>query len=136
VAPKGADILEKTMRLVFLFLLCLIAPAVAGAQTRADMQCKSAGKELIYNCVIRLARADQPVTGAQLTVAAEMPSMPGEHSVKPAKARPGKGPGEYLVRLDLDMPGEWDVKLRLSAPVRDQVVLHYQFDERGGRRRR
>jgi len=46
------------MRLVFLFLLCLIAPAVAGAQTRADMQCKSAGKELIYNCVIRLARAE------------------------------------------------------------------------------
>ena len=49
------------------------------------------------------------------------------------KARRGKGPGEYLVQLDLDMPGEWDVALRLSGAVRDKVVLHYQFDERGGR---
>jgi len=116
-----------------LLLLCLFVPAAGMAQTRADMQCKAAGKDLIYNCVIRLARADQPVNGAQLTVGAEMPSMPDAHSVKPAKARPGKGPGEYLVRLDLDMPGEWDVKLRLSGPVRDQVMLHYEFDERGGR---
>src|SRR6266850_2568198 len=56
-----------------------------------------------------------------------------DSAMKPVRARPGKGPGEYLVRLDLDMPGEWDVKLRLSAPVRDQVVLRYEFDERGGR---
>ncbi|HYR35762.1 MAG TPA: FixH family protein [Burkholderiales bacterium] len=116
-----------------LLLLCAFVPAVGVAQTRADMQCKAAGKDLIYNCTIRLARADQPVEGAQLTVGAAMPSMPDAHSAKPVKARPGKGPGEYLVRLDLDMPGEWDVKLRLSAPVRDQVVLRYEFDERGGR---
>lgn len=116
-----------------LLLLCALVPAVGMAQTRADMQCKAAGKDLIYNCTIRLARADQPVEGAQLTVAATMPSMPDAHAVKPVKARPGKGPGEYLVRLDLDMQGDWDVKLRLSGPVRDQVVLHYEFDERGGR---
>ena len=115
-----------------LFFLVLV-PAVASAQTRADMQCKPAGKDLIYNCVVRLARADQPVNGAQLTVDAEMPSMPGEHKLKPVKARPGKGPGEYLMRLDLDMPGEWALRLRLSGPVRDQLVLHYQFDERGAR---
>jgi len=116
-----------------LLLLGLLVPAAGMAQTRADMQCKAAGKDLIYNCTIRLARADQPVSGAQLTVGATMPSMPDEHNVKPVKARPGKGPGEYLVRLDLDMPGEWDVKLRLAAPVRDLVTLHYEFDERGGR---
>jgi len=116
-----------------LLLLCLLVPAAGMAQTRADMQCKAAGKDLIYNCTIRLARADQPVNGAQLTVGATMPSMPGEHNLKPVKARPGRGPGEYLVRLDLDMPGEWDVKLRLAAPVREQVTLHYEFDERGGR---
>src|SRR5438874_11357558 len=109
-------------------LLCLAVPAIAMAQTRADMQCKTAGNELVYNCVIRLARASEPVSGAQLTVAADMPSMPEAHSMKPVKARPGKGPGEYLVRLDLDMPGEWNVKLRLSGPVRDQLVLRYEFD--------
>jgi len=119
------------MRLVL--LLCLVAPVAALAQTRADMQCKATGKDLIYDCVIRLARGDQPVNGAQLTVGADMPSMPMTHNVKPVKARPGKGPGEYLVRLDLEMQGEWAVKLRLAGPVRDQLVLHYEFDERGAR---
>lgn len=113
--------------------ITLLAPLAAFGQTRGDMQCKPTGKDLIYDCVFRLARTDQPVTGAQLTVAPEMPSMPGEHKQKPVKARPGKGPGEYLVRLDLDMLGEWDLKLRLSGSVRDQLVLHCQFDERGGR---
>ncbi len=117
----------------FLLGFALAAPLTAFAQTRGDMQCKPSGKDLIYDCVIRLARAEQPVSGAQLTVAPDMPTMPGEHKGKPIKARPGKGPGEYLVRLDLDMMGEWDLKLRLSGPVRDQLVLHCQFDEHGGR---
>jgi hypothetical protein len=51
------------------------------------------------------------------------------HNVKPVKARPGKAPGEYLFTLDLDMAGEWAVKLRLSGPVRDVVVLRYTFTE-------
>ena len=116
-----------------LLLMGLLAPMLAAAQTRADMQCKATGKDLIYDCVIRLARGGEPVNGAQLTVGADMPSMPMTHSVKPVKARPGKGPGEYLVRLDLEMQGEWAVKLRLAGPVRDQLVLHYEFDERGAR---
>ena len=117
-----------------LLLMGLLAPMLAAAQqTRADMQCKATGKDLIYDCVIRLARGGEPVNGAQLTVGADMPSMPMAHSVKPVKARPGKGPGEYLVRLDLEMQGEWAVKLRLAGPVRDQLVLHYEFDERGAR---
>ncbi len=113
--------------------LALAAPLAALGQTRGDMLCKPIGKDLIYDCVIRLARAEQPVAGAQVTVATDMPSMPGEHKRKPVKARAGKGPGEYLVRLDLDMLGEWDVRLRLSGSVRDQLVLHCEFDERGGR---
>jgi hypothetical protein len=128
VALEGVDIMQR----VVLFLFVLV-PAAAIAQTRADMQCKAAGKDLIYNCVIRLARADQPVSDAQLTVEPEMPSMPEAHKLKPVKGRPGKGPGEYLVRLDLDMPGEWALRVRLSGPVRDQVTLHYAFDERGAR---
>lgn len=116
-----------------LLSIALASPLACLAQTRGDLQCKAAGKDLTYDCVIRLARADQPVTGAQVTVAGDMPSMAGEHSLKPVKARAGKGPGEYLVRLDLDMPGEWDLKLRLSGPVRDQLVLRCEFDERGGR---
>jgi len=116
-----------------LVLAALLAPLTVHAQTRADMQCKATGKDLIYDCTIRLARGDQPLEGAQVSVGADMPSMPMAHNVKPVKARPGNGPGEYLARLDLEMTGEWAVKVRISGKVRDQVVLHYRFDERGAR---
>jgi hypothetical protein len=121
------------MRLFLLLLFSLLAPVAIAQPLRADMQCKPAGKDLVYDCVIRLARAGEPLTGAQLSVGADMPSMPMAHNVKPVKARPGNGPGEYLARLDLEMQGEWAVKLRLAGPVRDQLVLHYEFDERGAR---
>ena len=58
-----------------LLLMGLLAPMLAAAQTRADMQCKATGKDLIYDCVIRLARGGEPVNGAQLTVGADMPSI-------------------------------------------------------------
>jgi len=40
-------------------------------------------------------------------------------------------PGEYVAKLDLEMLGVWAVKLRLAGPVRDQLVLHYEFDSSG-----
>jgi hypothetical protein len=69
----------------------------------------------------------------QIMVGADMPSMPMAHNMKPVKAQPTKTPGEYRAKLDLEMNGEWAVKLRLAGPVRDQLVLHYEFDERGAR---
>ena len=117
----------------FLILALAAAPALA-QRVQGDMSCKPAGQDFVYDCVIRLARGAEPLTGAQVTVGADMPSMPMAHNVKPVKARPGKGPGEYLARLDLEMAGEWAVKLRVAGPVRDQLVLNYEFDERGARR--
>jgi hypothetical protein len=112
-----------------LFLILLLALTPAGAQRmRADMECAFTGTDFVYDCVIRLA---PPRPGVQVTVGADMPSMPMAHNVKPMKATPGKAPGEYHARLDLDMPGEWAVKLRLSGAVRDLIVLHYEFTESG-----
>jgi hypothetical protein len=91
---------------------------------RAEMDCKHTGTDFIYDCVIHL----KPATpGVQVSVGADMPSMPMAHNVKPVKARPGQAPGEYRARLDLEMPGEWAVKLRLSGAVRDVLVLRYNF---------
>ena len=115
-----------------LLILVLLLPGVASAQkVQARLDCSPAGDELAYDCVIRLTRDGQPLGGARLSVGADMPSMPMAHSVKPVKAKPGRQPGEYLARLELEMHGEWAVKLRLSAPVRDQLVLHYRFTESG-----
>ena len=114
-----------------LVLTVLLLPAVALAQkTNAKLDCKYTGKDFIYDCVIAL---QPPMGDVQVTVSADMPSMPLAHQVRPVKAQPTKKPGEYRARLDLEMTGEWAVKLRFAGPVRDQLVLHYEFDERGAR---
>jgi len=117
-----------------LYLSLVLLPALAHAQApKAQMQCKASGTDFVFDCSIRLTRGGKPLEGAQLTVGADMPSMPMAHNIKPQKARPGTQPGEYTARLDLEMLGEWAVKLRLAGPVRDQLILHYEFDSKGAR---
>lgn len=111
--------------------------SLALAQTpQAQLDCKPTGEDFVYDCVVTLTRAGKPLEGAQITVGADMPSMPMAHQVRPANAKPGTKAGEYAFRLDLEMLGEWAVKLRLSGPVRDQLILHYEFDGKGATRKR
>ena len=113
-------------------LLALVISHVALAQkTDARLDCQYTGKDFIYDCAISIKRQGQAVAGLDILVGADMPSMPLAHNVKPVKARPTKTPGEYRARLDLEMPGLWAVKLRLAGPVRDQLIVHYNFTETG-----
>ena len=119
-----------------LFLTCALFPILAlvalpaGAQrAKADLRCTHTGTDFVYDCLIRISQGGKPLSGAEVRVGADMPSMPMAHNVKPVKARPGARPGEYLATLDLEMTGDWAVKLRLSGPVRDVLVLRYRFTE-------
>ncbi|MGQ0650893.1 MAG: FixH family protein, partial [Betaproteobacteria bacterium] len=89
--------------------------------------------DFVYDCTVRLSERGKPLSGAQFSIGADMPSMPMAHNVRPVRAVPGSVPGEYRARLDLEMAGEWAVKLRLSVPLRDQLILHYDFDGHGAR---
>ncbi|MBI3371047.1 MAG: FixH family protein [Betaproteobacteria bacterium] len=116
------------MRVIFLaFLLLAAAPAIA-QRVQADIDCKPAKGLMTYDCVIRLSRGGKPLEGVEVSVGADMPSMPMAHNVKPVKAAPGPKPGEYRARLELEMSGEWAVKLRLSGAVRDQIIVKRNFD--------
>jgi hypothetical protein len=117
---------------LFLILLALTSPAAA-QRVQADLECAFTGTDFVYDCVIRLK---PPQRGVRISVGADMPSMPMAHNIKPVRAKPGKAPGEYHARLDLEMPGEWAVKLRLSGAARDVLVLHYTFTESGTAPRR
>ncbi|HEV8097094.1 MAG TPA: FixH family protein [Burkholderiales bacterium] len=121
------------MKVLLLGLLGLAAVPAAAQAIRAELDCKFSGTDFVYDCVVRLARGGVPLAGVELSIGADMPSMPMAHNIKPVKAKPGKKPGDYEARLDLEMAGEWAVKLRLSGPVRDQLVLHYEFDDKGVR---
>ena len=115
-----------------LLLILSVLPGLALAQApKADLACKATGTDFVFDCTIRLSRGGKPLEGAQVTVGADMPSMPMAHNVKPVKAQAAHAPGEYRAKLDLEMLGVWAVKLRLAGPVRDQLILHYEFDSKG-----
>ncbi len=115
-----------------LLLLLALLPGFSFAQPpKANLHCKATATDFVFDCTIRLTRGGKPLERAQLTVDADMPSMPMAHSVPPVLAQPTQVPGEYRAQLDLEMLGVWAVKLRLAGPVRDQLILQYEFDSRG-----
>ncbi|MDX1374116.1 MAG: FixH family protein [Burkholderiales bacterium] len=119
------------MRIVFLAAAVLCAPLAIAAPPSAEVDCKSTGEDFVYDCTIRLSRDGRPLTGVEVSVGADMPSMPMAHNVRPAKATPGDKPGEYRARIELEMQGEWALKLRLSGAVRDLIVVKRQFGDQG-----
>ena len=60
-----------------------------------------------------------------------MPSMPLAHNVPPVKAVPTGAPGQYKVRLLLEMHGDWAVQLKIAGPLRDQLTHVLSFGETG-----
>ena len=121
------------MKTLLALLLVLASLPAAAQRAQAALACRFTGTDFVFDCTIRLSRSGQPLAGAQITVGADMPSMPMAHNVRPVMAKAGKSPGEYQAKLDLEMPGEWAVKLRLAGPVKDQLILLYDFDETGAR---
>jgi hypothetical protein len=114
-----------------LLTLILASSAAAAQRAQGEIDCVHTGTDFVYDCLIRIKIGDAPVPNLSISVGADMPSMPMAHNVRPVKARPGAAPGEYRARLDLDMPGEWAIKLRLSGAVRDVLVVRHTFTESG-----
>jgi len=115
-------------------LVVLLAFAAHAQRTpQAHLDCKAAGEDFVYDCTLKLTRAGNPLAGVEVTIGADMPSMPMAHNVKPVKAKPGAAPGAYEARIELEMQGEWALKLRLSGAVNDLLLLHYEFDDQGAR---
>jgi branched-chain amino acid transport system permease protein len=111
-------------------ILCTTADG-AEIRAKADVTCAPAKETLLYECRIKLsnARTGEPLTGVDLRVGADMPSMPGAHSVRPVKAIAGPEAGTYAARLELEMHGDWALRLDLSGPVRDRVIKVMRFDD-------
>jgi hypothetical protein len=116
--------------LALLFLIGVALPAAA-QRLDAEVDCKATKTDLVYDCrfVLKEAKSGKPVSGAELAVGADMPSMPMAHNVKPVKAKPGAAPGEYAARIELEMFGEWALKLDVRGPVRDVIVKKLDFRE-------
>jgi len=119
------------MKRALALMLLGAAPTAALAQRLdAEVDCKPTKHDLVYDCrfVLKEAKTGKLVSGAELAVGANMPSMPMAHNVKPVKAAPSAAPGEYTARIELEMFGEWALKLDVRKPMRDRIVK--KFDAR------
>ena len=115
-------------------LIATLVPAVAADRAKATLDCKAApSPEFAYDCTLALAnaRTGAPLDGATIVLGADMPSMPMVHNVPPFTFKPAGKPGHYAARIQLDMYGPWAIKLRISGPLRDEVVAVYQFGAEG-----
>ncbi len=113
-------------------LLTLAITTTAHAQRMdAQIDCTPTGEAFDHHCMIHLMEVpdEVPVEDAEFVVRADMPSMPMAHNVPPAPAAPGDGPGVYEAMLELEMLGEWALRLDIAAPRRDVVVVVKDFGD-------
>jgi YtkA-like len=115
---------------LFVVMVSFGSGLAADVKARAEVSCSAAAKPLEYDCTIKLSdsRSGEALTGVEVTVGADMPSMPMAHNLKPAKAMPGNEPGTYRAHIKLEMHGDWVVKLDLAGPVRDRIVKSMRFE--------
>jgi hypothetical protein len=113
--------------------LCRVESAHAQVRAKVDVACKPDAEELQYDCVFKLtnSRTNQPLSGVGLAVGAYMPSMPAAHNVRPVRANEGEEKGTYRARIELEMHGDWALRLDLSGTVRDRVVKVLRFQSDG-----
>ncbi len=115
--------------------LGLSAMPVFGAERKiAEVECKPAGQKLVYDCMItvKAKKSGTPIADAEFKVGADMPSMPGAHNFRPVPAEPHGMPGMYRARLQLEMTGEWTLKLDFTKPNRDRVIKKLHFGGMAG----
>jgi hypothetical protein len=120
------------MKRALALMLFVAAPTAALAQRLdAEVDCKPTQHDLVYDCrfVLKEVKSGRLVSGALLSIGADMPSMPMAHNVKPVRAAPGAAPGEYTARIELEMFGDWALKLNVRGPVRDVIVKKFSAQE-------
>jgi len=120
------------MKRAFALMLLGAVPTAALAQRLdAEVDCKPTKHDLVYDCrvVLKEVKSGRLVSGALLSIGADMPSMPMAHNIKPVRAEPGAAPGEYTARIELEMFGDWALKLNVRGPVRDVIVKKFSARE-------
>jgi len=124
-------IVARNLTLSLLVVLASTGSTLAaGIKAKAEVSCAATAKLLEYDCAIKLAdsRSGAALTGVDVTVGADMPSMPMMHNVKPVKAVAGGEPGTYRALILLEMHGEWAVRVDLAGKVRDRIFKNMRFE--------
>ncbi len=125
----------RFLSVVGLALWFLVIPASSPAADKksAQVECAATDVRLAYDCIITLTnkKTGQAINDTEFTVSADMPSMPGAHTVKPVAVM-NHGMGMYHVQLVLEMYGEWALIMDFTLPKRDRVVTKVTITKTGG----
>ena len=121
--------------LAFLIWLAFMLSADAADRLMVEYSkepiASTSGLAYKYTFKVKSHHGGKPVEGADFMVSTDMPAMPGAHHMPHVKNQPGHHPGTYTVKLDFDMPGEWNLILKFSKPHRDQVVIRETIKKNG-----
>jgi hypothetical protein len=110
--------------------LCLCARVGFAAEAvKIGVHCEPTDTELAFRCVVRLhdKLSKKPVTKGQLTLNAEMPSMPLAHHVSVVRAEETNVPGEYAALVRLEMYGRWAIRVDVEGVVKAHHVHVQEF---------
>ena len=113
--------------------LAATGASIASERLKVDLTCEATDEHLVYTCTFAVTgrKSGKAIEGADFSVSADMPSMPMAHNVRPVKPEPGKEPGIYRANLELEMLGEWALKLTFREPVRDLLIEKIEFKDPG-----
>ena len=116
-----------------LWFLVISTSSPAAGKKSGQVECAATDVRLAYDCIITLTnkKTGQTIKAAEFTVSADMPSMPGAHTVKPVAVM-NHGMGMYHVQLVLEMYGEWALIMDFTLPKRDRVVTKVTITKTGG----
>ena len=116
-----------------LWVLTIPTSSPAANKKSAQVECAATDVRLTYDCIITLRnkKTGQAIKDAEYSVSADMPSMPGAHTVKPVTAI-NQGTGIYHAKLVLEMYGEWALPMDFNQPERDRVVTKITITKAGG----
>lgn len=70
----------------------------------------------------------KPLTGAEIDIVLDMPSMPGAHRMPPVRAIPTAQPGSYSARFTLEMAGEWSARIEMKSPQLLKLSRKFRAD--------
>ena len=122
-----------SIKIIILFAgVCALFMTQVGAaseRAEADVLCDETDLPLEYSCSIEVheRNSGKPLTGAKIVINADMPDMPMAHNVPPVIAMESETPGVYQATLLLEMRGSWVLRLSVSGPIRDIVVVTMEF---------
>ena len=125
----------RSIRLPLIAGLLALVPAIAlaaGERPMVKVQCKPTDEKLVFHCTFEVMgkKSHEPIEGAAFKVNADMPTMPLAHNVRPIRPEPVAGtPGRYEGKIEVEMLGEWTIKMTFDEPVRDIVIEKVTFGD-------